>query len=71
MIKAATKIAAVMVAESRATVETANAKCLLGDGVAAVKVETVGGLVWRSNAEFKPVFVKAAFCVAWVLDYHG
>ena len=60
-----------MVAESCATVKAAYAKCLLGDGVAAVKVETVGGLVWRSRAAFKPIFVKAAFCVAWVLDYHS
>ena len=60
-----------MLAGSRATLKKATAKCLLGDGVAAVKVETVGGLVWRSRAAFNPVFVKAAFCVAWVLNYRG
>ena len=60
-----------MLTGCRATLKEATAECLLGDGVAAIKVVTVGSLVWRSRAAFKPVFVKAAFCVSWVLDNHG
>ena len=63
-----------MRAGSRATFNAANASCLLGDMMGAAVVVTavvVPSVLLRFRAAFKPIFVKTAFCAAWVLDNHG